>query len=429
MAHGKALFLQLVTASAAYDVGAIYFGDWHVEPRNEPYHGNNWTEWPMVFDAKPRFEGHMQPNIPLDQPGWGPRYPENVPANMEIKINAAAANGIDFFLFDWYWYAETMPKPYLQGALEDGFLKASNSDKLEFALMWANQDWVDVHPAKLGWHATGRKNDVPDRNMLLIYNGFMNASVYEAAFEYVTSTYFTKSNYYKLPTKLSNGTTADCCFFSFYLGSYLMEGLGGVENVKTALAKFRSMAAAQGQCVHISVMTAGLGPLDNPTGMGLFDSASDYGCMKLTATPFPEGNYSQIVKECINAWSQKQSKYSIPYLPNMSVGWDPSPRCVNTDPFGNFGYPWGGSFRSTPAEFQSALESSKAFLKSRCGKQHEFLGGNSRNNNTSFCPPLIINAWNEWSESAYLEPDERDGFGKLNAIKAVFGNETNTMRF
>ena len=27
---------------------------------------------------------------------------------------------------------------------------------MQFALMWANQDWVDVHPAKRGWHSTGR---------------------------------------------------------------------------------------------------------------------------------------------------------------------------------------------------------------------------------------------------------------------------------
>jgi hypothetical protein len=40
---------------------------------------------------------------------------------------------------------------FLGGALNDGFLKAQNNEKMLFALMWANQDWVDLHPAKKGW--------------------------------------------------------------------------------------------------------------------------------------------------------------------------------------------------------------------------------------------------------------------------------------
>ena len=33
---------------------------------------------------------------------------------------------------------------------------------------------------------------------------------------------------------------------------------------------------------------------------------------------------------------------------------------------------------------------------------------------------IFFNAWNEWSESAYLEPDTRNGFDYLNIIKSVF---------
>ncbi len=52
-----------------------------------------------------------------------------------------------------YWFVQSDIKggvgdtnggPFLDGALEDGFLKATNRGEMEFALMWANQDWVDV---------------------------------------------------------------------------------------------------------------------------------------------------------------------------------------------------------------------------------------------------------------------------------------------
>ena len=123
-----------------YEIGAYYFPNYHVDPRNEELHGPGWTEWELVKRGEPRFPGHLQPRVPM----WG--YEDEAdPAVMAKKIDAAADHSIDAFIFDWYWYEN---RPYLNRGLDEGFLNAPNADRLKFSLMWANHDWLDIHPYK-----------------------------------------------------------------------------------------------------------------------------------------------------------------------------------------------------------------------------------------------------------------------------------------
>ena len=73
---------------SAYQIGAYYFADYHLDKRNEEYRGKGWTEWKLVKEAKPRFAGHHQPNVPL----WG--YTDEAdPKQMAQKIEAASSQG------------------------------------------------------------------------------------------------------------------------------------------------------------------------------------------------------------------------------------------------------------------------------------------------------------------------------------------------
>jgi len=78
---------------------------------------------------------------------------------------------------------------------------------------------------------------------------------------------------------------------------------------------------------------------------------------------------------------------------------------VQSDVYDGSGYPFtptpGGN---TPAAFRKALQAMKEFLDSRPGQP-------------KIC---TINAWNEWTEGSYLEPDTVNRMGYLEAIKSVF---------
>ena len=81
-------------------------------------------EWEVIKKGNPRYEGHYQPRQPL----WGYEL-DNDPKVVERWIDVAVDHGVNVFVYDWYWYEEG---PYLESALNDGFLKAKNNDKMLF---------------------------------------------------------------------------------------------------------------------------------------------------------------------------------------------------------------------------------------------------------------------------------------------------------
>ena len=54
-----------------YSGRLLLFPNYHTRDREDPrisnQHWENWSEWELVKQAKPRFEGHHQPNVPA----WG----------------------------------------------------------------------------------------------------------------------------------------------------------------------------------------------------------------------------------------------------------------------------------------------------------------------------------------------------------------------
>ena len=370
-----------------YDVSVFYFPNYHADPRNDAAHGKGWTEWELVKRAEPKFPGHVQPKIPL----WG--YEDEAdPAVMARKIAAAADHGVRQFIFDWYWYDDG---PFLNRCLEDGFLKAENVDRLGFSLMWANHNWTDIHPAKRG---------TPP---VLLYPGTVTEETFDRVCDYVIERYFQHPSYYKID---------GCPFFSFYELMTLIRGLGGTEAARLALLRFREKAKAAGfPDVHLNAVVWGVqilpgeeaikDPAHLLTHLG-FDSVTSYVWVHhVQLTQFPETPYAQVMDEAAKYWSAARAEFPLPYFPNVTMGWDPSPRTVQSDALDDSGYPLMAMMSgNTPAEFRDGLERAKRFLDTQPDGPRL----------------LTINAWNEWTEGSYLEPDTVHGFGYLEAIRDVF---------
>jgi len=170
-----------------YVVTAYYFGNFHVDPRNEVAHGKGWTEWQLVRDAKPRFSGHKQPKLPL----WGYEDESNAKV-FERKIAAANRAFISAFIFDWYWYNDC---PLLEAALEEGYLNAANRRDVKFAIMWANHDWFDIHPAKLA------------SPPYLQFPGQITPATFDKMTTHIVDRYFSQDSYLKID---------ECPYFSVY---------------------------------------------------------------------------------------------------------------------------------------------------------------------------------------------------------------------
>lgn len=375
--------------SPGYDLAVYYFPNYHDDDiRNELRYGKGWSEWELVKNASPRFEGQNQPKIPL----WGYTN-ESDPKIMEMKINAASQYGIDVFIYDWYYYNDG---PFLEKGLENGFMKVENNNKVKFALMWANHDWVDLFP---------RNPD--DGSAPLFYSGTITPETFDKMTDYIISEYFSQPTYWKID---------GCPYFSIYELFKFVESMGGKEKAKEALEKFRDKTKKAGfKDLHLNGIVWGVKILPNEKELKKpadlleylsFNSTTSYVWIHhVTLDKFPQTEYNEVHDKYFDYSNKFSKSISQPYYPNVTMGWDATPRCSQKFNFRNAGYPCMAAMKNnTPDNFKRALQSAKSWIDS-----------NSKNYKM-----ITINSWNEWTEGSYLEPEREYGYKYLEAIKTVF---------
>jgi hypothetical protein len=341
---------------------AFYLPQFHPFSENDEWWGKGFTEWTNVGKAVPNFVGHYQPHCPIHM-GY---YDLRVPGVMEEQAKLAKNYGIYGFSYYFYWFGgKTLMETPLQCML------ANKNVDMPFCLTWANENWTRC------W-------DGQDNDILISQKHSERDSV---AFITHLLTYFQDERYIKIDGKP---------LLIIYRPSI-------IPKIKETSKIWRSEIERAGLpgVYLVSAQTFGA---SSPKPFG-FDAAVEFPphtsvsreiskeC-RITNAGF-QGliySYEQAVQ---NAVQEKEPHYKL--FRTAMLSWDNTARKQHASHiFHGF-----------------SLLRYKQWLASLCAATF-----NSKKYSSDE-KLVFINAWNEWAEGTHLEPDQKYGYGYLEATHQV----------
>lgn len=338
----------------------------------------NWEEgigeWEVIKKGDPRFPGHYQPKQPL----WGHEM-DNDPAVVEKWIQTALEYGVNTFIYDWYWFDHY---PYLESALNDGFLKAPSNQKMEFFIMWANHD---VKHNYWNYHKWGDDES-------LLWTGVIDPADFPKIVSRVINQYFVLPNYTKI-----NG----CPVFAIFSTDLFVKSFGSEGKALEAMEYMRAEVRKAGfPDMHYMMMDGGGFPFNEKNqarvDKRMFLKPDSWALYNMGGF---DPDYMRHCQNAMDFRAEWDEYMSIPVFPTVSIGWDDTPR-----------FPAKGEkdvtrFNHSPEAFKNYLNEAKKYADEH-PEQPKF---------------VMINAWNEWVEGSYLLPDKYWGYAWLEAVRDVFG--------
>jgi lipopolysaccharide biosynthesis protein len=337
---------------------AFYLPQFHPFTENDTWWGKGFTEWRNVCRALPQFEGHVQPRLPGDL-GF---YDLRVPDVMRSQARLAADHGIGAFCFYFYWFSgRTLMEQPLRQWLADSTIS------LPFCLCWANENWT-------------RRWDGRNQDVLM---GQQHSEEDDLAFIAHVADYLRDARALKVDGRP---------VLLLYRPQLLPDP-------KATATRWRRWCRDNGIGeIHLAYVQSFERP--DPRDIG-FDAAVEFppniaAPRQLNTTQFLlNPGYEGDVRDWreLAAQMRRAPLPAYPLYPGVNPGWDNEARrpgrgrvLLHASPRG-----YGDWLRDTVHE---------------------------RLRETPLAQRLVfVNAWNEWAESAVLEPDARLGHAWLHATR------------
>jgi glycosyltransferase involved in cell wall biosynthesis len=346
---------------------AYYLPQFHSFAENDAWWGKGFTEWTNIARGLPRFKGHYQPRVPRDLGFYSLDQTETIRRQVEM----AKAGGIFGFVFYYYWFngKRLLDKPV------EAFL-CDSSLQMPFCIMWANENWT-------------RRWDGADSEVLISQD---YRSQDEETLLADFARHFLDPRYIRLKGRP---------LLMIYRPML-------IKDTAATLARWRN--SFRSRFNEDPLLILGQTFLGTDPVAYAMDGAIEFPPHKLTQT-LPDINaaieyldiefegkvyrYDDVVRQSLD-----EPRTAYPLIKTAVPGWDNDARRQGK----------GLALAdSTPRKYQAWLTE----LIARAIKE-PFFGE----------PIVCINAWNEWCEAAYLEPDVHYGAAYLNATARAIADKS-----
>lgn len=357
---------------------ALYLPQFHEIEENDRWWGKGFTEWTNVKKAVPYYNGHVQPKVPYNRN----YYDLSKVSSIEWQAKIAKEHEISGFCIYHYY---SLGKHLLEKPAE--LLNSTPTIDIDYFFSWANHDW--------------RRNWYDYNKELLWKQEYGTDKDFEAHFLYLLK-FFKDERYLKIENK----------------PVFVIYKTMDIENIDVMMKIWNKLAVENGfDGVFFTSTAGGFGYDIRDINYDAFfefepDCSTYNNPSKIWKFKYTLQGHLRTFRNKYLPDSLKKIKFFVnyDYITNLSKNRTPDRENIFLGAFTN----WDNTPRhkyngriihgSNPRKFQEYIETQM--------KKSALLSNNI----------IIINAWNEWSEAAYLEPDEEWGYGYLEAVKKAKTN-------